>query len=226
MDYNMLSASTITGKGVTNPEGENLGDVKDIVLDMESGNVAYAVISYGGFLGIGDKYFAVPWDALSLGDDKVLLDVDKETLENAPGFDKDHWPTHPDRQFVSDVHEHYGYKPYWERNKPGNKGRTEDSFITETPGKEDRSMRGSTGAAPGTRSPENADRVQRMENKNKSDWTRINEDIESQNSKSDEGWENRPFNKPNQGVNEGTNTGSSPSKNRGLEDGPDIDRSI
>lgn len=131
MNANLLSTSKITGRSVTNAKGEDLGDVKDVVVDVESGNVAYAVISFGGFLGIGDKYFAVPWDALKIEgyDDKVLMDVDKKTLENAPGFDKDEWPSSPDRGFVSQVHEHYGYKPYWEKQEE-----EEDIFITEIPG--------------------------------------------------------------------------------------------
>lgn len=137
MNANLLSTSKITGRSVTNAEGEDLGDVKDVVVDLDSGNVAYAVISFGGFLGIGDKYFAVPWDALTIEGykDKVLMDVDKKTLENAPGFDKDEWPSSPDRGFVSQVHEHYGYKPYWERYETKKEEQEEeDIFITEIPG--------------------------------------------------------------------------------------------
>jgi hypothetical protein len=107
----------LTGTGVTNRQGENLGDIKDIMIDLESGEIAYAVVSFGGFLGIGDKLFAVPFEALSVDkrNEQIFMDVTKEKLENAPGFDKDNWPSSPDRQFVSDVHSHYGYKPYWER---------------------------------------------------------------------------------------------------------------
>jgi sporulation protein YlmC with PRC-barrel domain len=117
MNYNLLSTSTLTGTGVTNRKGENLGDLKDIMIDLESGEIAYAVISFGGFLGIGDKLFAVPFEALTIDkiNEQIVMDVTKEKLENAPGFDKDNWPSSPDRQFVSDVHSHYGYKPYWER---------------------------------------------------------------------------------------------------------------
>ncbi|CAN5262909.1 hypothetical protein BH23BAC1_BH23BAC1_33570 [soil metagenome] len=117
MNYNLISTSSLTGYGVTNRKGENLGDLKDIMIDLESGEIAYVVISFGGFLGIGDKLFAVPFEALSIerNNDQVIMDVTKEKLENAPGFDKDNWPSSPDRQFVSDVHSHYGYKPYWER---------------------------------------------------------------------------------------------------------------
>lgn len=117
MNYNLMSTSSLTGTGVTNRKGENLGDLKDIMIDLESGEIAYAVISFGGFLGIGDKLFAVPFEALTIdkNNEQIIMDVSKEKLENAPGFDKDNWPSSPDRQFVSDVHSHYGYKPYWER---------------------------------------------------------------------------------------------------------------
>lgn len=119
MNNNLLSSSTLSGTGITNRKGENLGDVKDIMIDIESGEVAYVVISFGGFLGIGDKLFAVPWEALQVDQnhEQIVVDVDKQKLENAPGFDKDNWPSSPDRQFIEDVHSHYGYKPYWERER-------------------------------------------------------------------------------------------------------------
>ena len=67
----VLSSSTLTGDSVRNPEGEDLGDIKDLMIDTASGNVEYAVLSFGGFLGLGDKLFALPWPALKL-DDSVL----------------------------------------------------------------------------------------------------------------------------------------------------------
>jgi sporulation protein YlmC with PRC-barrel domain len=111
-----LSASTIIGTDVENPQGDNLGDIKEIMLDTTSGRISYAVISFGGFLGIGDKYFAVPWEAFSIDDDQetFILDVSKEKLENAPGFDKDNWPTNADHQYINSVYQHYGYRPHWE----------------------------------------------------------------------------------------------------------------
>lgn len=112
----VMAASTLTGNDVMNLQGENLGDIKAIMLDVPSGRVAYAVLSFGGFLGAGDKLFAVPWSALRLDTDNkcFLLEVDKERLKNAPGFDKDHWPSMADRQWASDVHRYYGAQPYWE----------------------------------------------------------------------------------------------------------------
>ena len=90
----VLSASTLAGDRVKNSAGEDLGKVHEIMIDIPSGAVAYAVLSFGGFLGMGDKLFALPWGALTLDEDEkcFVLDIDKGKLENAPGFDKDNWP--------------------------------------------------------------------------------------------------------------------------------------
>src|SRR5687768_15434251 len=105
----VLSASTLTGDAVKNTDGEKLGDIKDIMIDVESGRVAYAVLSFGGFLGLGDKLFAIPWSALRLRteDHSFVLNVNKETLKAAPGFDKDHWPDFADRTWGTSIHEYY-----------------------------------------------------------------------------------------------------------------------
>ncbi len=111
-----LSANSIIGTDVVNPEGENLGDIKEIMIDTNSGRVSYVVISFGGFLGIGDKYFALPFEAFRIDteDKNFVLDVPKEKLENAPGFDQDHWPTNANHDYLTSVYNHYGYRPYWE----------------------------------------------------------------------------------------------------------------
>lgn len=87
-------ASKIIGTPVKNPNGDNLGDIKELVLDPWSGKVVYAVLSYGGVLGMGDKLFIVPWKALNwpLNKEYYVLDLNKSTLTSAPGFDKKHWP--------------------------------------------------------------------------------------------------------------------------------------
>jgi hypothetical protein len=115
----VLSAGTITGDRVRNPAGEDLGKIEEIMLDIPSGRVAYAVLSFGGILGLGSKLFAVPWEALTINeqDREFVLSVEKSVLENAPGFDKDHWPNMADRSFGENVYGHYGYKPYWESSQ-------------------------------------------------------------------------------------------------------------
>lgn len=111
-----LSAGTIKGDKVRNPAGDNLGHIEELVIDLEGGRVNYAVLASGGFLGLGDKYFAIPWDLLSVDTDaqEIVIDVSKETLESAPGFDKDDWPNIHDRSWVGDVYRYYGREPYWE----------------------------------------------------------------------------------------------------------------
>ncbi|MDG6245074.1 MAG: PRC-barrel domain-containing protein [Methanolobus sp.] len=119
MAIKVLSASTIRGDSVENPQGEDLGNIEDIMIDLDRGMVAYTVLSFGGVLGIGDRYFAIPWDALTKkpGENKFIVDIDKEILKNAPGFDKDNWPVSEEnvhREHVNRISEYYGYKPYWE----------------------------------------------------------------------------------------------------------------
>ncbi|KDE56082.1 PRC-barrel domain-containing protein [Methanoculleus sp. MH98A] len=118
----MQTRSIIRGKdiadySVRNPQGEDLGTIKDVVIDTGEGCIAYAALSFGGLMGLGDKLFAVPWEALqySATDDTFVLDVPKERLENAPGFDKDNWPTTAERTWLTGMYSHYGYTPYWER---------------------------------------------------------------------------------------------------------------
>jgi sporulation protein YlmC with PRC-barrel domain len=105
-------AEKLQGMKVRNPEGEELGTIEDLVLDMQSHQVRYAALSYGGFLGIGDKLFAVPIDALRLkydGDKSYfIVDVDKETLKNAPGFAKDAWPDFANPTWMAGMEKHYG----------------------------------------------------------------------------------------------------------------------
>jgi len=113
----VLSATKIIDDKVVNIEGEQLGNIKELMIDYEDGHVAYAVLSFGGFLGMGDKLFAIPWEALTMNteDHTFILDVDKEALKNAPGFDKDHWPDNAQYEtgWLFDIYEYYGYSPYW-----------------------------------------------------------------------------------------------------------------
>jgi hypothetical protein len=112
----LMGAKWPIGESVYNSKGEKLGDIKEIMLDVENGRVAYAVLSFGGFLGIADKLFAVPWNALTLKletlDTRFLLDVEKERLESAPGFDKDNWPDMADESWSDQVHAYYRSSHY------------------------------------------------------------------------------------------------------------------
>jgi sporulation protein YlmC with PRC-barrel domain len=112
----VLSAGSLAGDSVRNTAGESLGKIEEIMIDIPNGRVAYAVLSFGGFLGMGNKLFAVPWNAFTIDEEnkEFILDVDKKILENAPGFDKDNWPDMANPDFGKQVYGHYGYTPYWE----------------------------------------------------------------------------------------------------------------
>jgi sporulation protein YlmC with PRC-barrel domain len=111
----LLPASTIEGTAVQNAAGEDLGEINEIMIDLDQGRIAYAVLSFGGFLGLGNKLFAIPWEALKTGPagDVFILNVPREKLEHAPGFDQDQWPDWADPSWGETIHTYYGYKPYW-----------------------------------------------------------------------------------------------------------------
>lgn len=90
----LLTATSIIGDNVENHAGEDLGKIKDIMIDVKRGMIEYVVIEFGGFLGMGEKYFAVPFEALELkpGKQVYILNKDKAFLTKAPGFNKEHWP--------------------------------------------------------------------------------------------------------------------------------------
>ena len=111
----IMAADTLEGNNVKSPTGEELGTIEHIMLDVPTGRIAYAVMSFGGFLEMGDKLFAIPWNALVLdtNDECFILDSDTERLKQAPGFDKDHWPSMADEGWAKDIHTYYDSPPYW-----------------------------------------------------------------------------------------------------------------
>lgn len=109
----LMSSTSLVGNDVRNAANEDLGDIKDLMMDMPSGRVSYAVLSFGGILGMGEKLFAVPWEALKLDRENkcFILDVDKDRLEDAPGFSDDAWPNMADHAWAKKVHSYYGIEP-------------------------------------------------------------------------------------------------------------------
>jgi sporulation protein YlmC with PRC-barrel domain len=107
--------STLKGNVVKNLAGEKLGKIEDFQIDLENGKIAYCVLSFGGVLGFGDKLFAVPFGAMTLDtqDHTFTLDIAKERLANAPGFDKDAWPDMTDRDWGERIYGFYNVQPYW-----------------------------------------------------------------------------------------------------------------
>src|ERR1700722_8311595 len=112
----VMSASSLTGDRVVNLAGEDIGKINEIMVDTPTGRIAYAVLSFGGFLGMGDKLFAIPWSRLTLDEDRkvFVLDVDREMLESAPGFDKGSWPDMADRSWGQEIYSYYRSTPYWD----------------------------------------------------------------------------------------------------------------
>src|SRR5688500_13090493 len=110
----LKGADTLIGEDVYSHRDEDLGDIKEIMLDMNSGKVAYAVLAFGGVMGMGRKLFAVPWNALKLDTEnkRFILKADKERLESAPGFDKDDWPGMADPTWQNTTHSFYGTSSY------------------------------------------------------------------------------------------------------------------
>jgi sporulation protein YlmC with PRC-barrel domain len=109
----VMGANTLIGNDVYDHHDQGLGEIKEIMLGMRDGKVAYAVLSFGGFLGMGEKLFAVPWAALTLDtqNKRFVLEVDKDRLKNAPGFDKDNWPNMADESWTKTIDSYYGITP-------------------------------------------------------------------------------------------------------------------
>ncbi len=126
----LMGADTLIGNDVYNRADEDLGDIKEIMLDLQSGRVAYAVLSFGGFLGMGEKLFAVPWQALTLdtANHRFTLDVDRDRLKDAPGFDPDRWPDMADESWARGVHAFYG------TTAEGGSSRGDDAADVDTAG--------------------------------------------------------------------------------------------
>lgn len=108
-------ASTIIGMAVQDPQGEKLGSINDVTFDNTTGRVAYAVLGAGGVLGVGEKFYAIPWTALTFnaGANALILNVDKDKLKTAPSFDKNNWPDFTDQAWGASIYRFYGQQPYW-----------------------------------------------------------------------------------------------------------------
>ena len=108
--------ATLSGFLVRNRQSQDLGCFEELMIDPEAGRIAYAVLSFGSFLGDGGKLWAVPWNVLELNAEQrvFVLDVDRTTLASAPTFQEEKWPDFTDRTWGLLVHSHYGIRPYWE----------------------------------------------------------------------------------------------------------------
>ena len=110
----IVKADDVVGVKVKNAQNEDLGEVEAVMLDKHDGYVHYVVLSFGGFLGMGEKLFAMPWEIFSYDDDEdcFIINVDKEKLKNSPGFDKDHWPNMSDTTWSQGVRDYFGVRQH------------------------------------------------------------------------------------------------------------------
>ena len=108
-----LTAKTVIGDEIKNMEGETLGQLEDLMLDINGGKIEYGVMKHGGVLGLGEKLFAVPWDAFKVDRPGrfLVLNIDKEVLRIAEGFDKDSWPNAADPEWREKIEDYYRAKP-------------------------------------------------------------------------------------------------------------------
>jgi uncharacterized protein YrrD len=111
--YSLIGANKVNGTHIYNPKGDHLGEVDEIMIDKLSGKVAYAVATFGGFLGLGQTRYALPWSVLSYdtGKSGYVVALDAEKLKNAPHYDSE--TDLADREWGRQVHDYYGTPPYW-----------------------------------------------------------------------------------------------------------------
>ena len=110
-----VKTTNIVGTKVVNRKNEDLGKVEEVVIDVFNGRIAYLVLSFGGFLGLGEKLYAVPWKALHYDNETrvYVLNLTKEQIERAPGFEKETWPEFTDERWNRNVHDYYELPPFW-----------------------------------------------------------------------------------------------------------------
>jgi hypothetical protein len=111
----LIAADKVEGTAVYNRAGEKLGSVENVMIDQLSGKVAYAVMSFGGFLGMGENHHPLPWQVLhyDAGAGGYVVDLDKKLLERAPQYGpRDHIDWN-DQRWGRTVHDYYGVDPYW-----------------------------------------------------------------------------------------------------------------
>ena len=112
----LISSDKVEGTAVYDRRGEKLGSIHSVMIDKISGKVAYAVMSFGGFLGMGDSYHPLPWHVLTYdtGQGGYVVDLDRNKLEEAPTYATSETPNWSDRRWGQQVHDYYGSRPYWE----------------------------------------------------------------------------------------------------------------
>jgi sporulation protein YlmC with PRC-barrel domain len=111
----LIAASKVQGTYVYNPHGEKLGVIDDVMIDKPSGRAAYAIMSFGGFLGVGTDYYPIPWAKLRYDESfgGYIVDIEPRVLEGAPAYAAGAAPRWGDQQYEEGLHRYYGAEPYW-----------------------------------------------------------------------------------------------------------------
>ena len=111
----LIAADKVQGTEVYNRSGENIGSIYDLMLDKRSGNVAYAIMSFGGFLGLGNNYHPLPWSMLKYDANMggYVIDIENPQLEKAPAYAASETPAWGDEAYETGIHRYYGVPPYW-----------------------------------------------------------------------------------------------------------------
>src|ERR1700761_5512236 len=112
----LVAVKRVLGTNVYNAALENLGSIDDVMIDKATARIAYAILSFGGFLGIGDRSYPLPWEKLEYNKELggYVVDVDRETLEGAPSYTDDATASWDDEAWARDVYAHYGVHPFWD----------------------------------------------------------------------------------------------------------------
>ena len=112
----LIAADQVEGTTIYNPAGDNLGSVEDVMIDKVTGKIAYAVVGFGGFLGIGNRHYPMPWEKLKYDTNMggFVVDLDKRTLEGAPSYSDTDTVGWEDRAWGKRVYDYYGTRPYWD----------------------------------------------------------------------------------------------------------------
>jgi sporulation protein YlmC with PRC-barrel domain len=129
----LYKTSSIIGRAAENKHGNEIGRIADVIIEATTGNVAYAVLASDGFMGLGEKLFAIPWRVLQQPTDAKTfkLDMTEEQLKKAPGFDQDNWPDLEDRHWGDTIHAYYGQPPYWGQHLPPKTSREAEEQVTQ-----------------------------------------------------------------------------------------------
>jgi hypothetical protein len=111
-NHQLISSEDVEGTDVYDMQGKKIGEIDHLMIDKVSGRVTYAVMSFGGFLGLGHKHYPLPWSALTYSTrlDGYQTGVSEQQLKDAPAFSDDSWS---DRNWEARTHQHYNAAPYW-----------------------------------------------------------------------------------------------------------------